>query len=153
MKERGVTNEVVLDSEYDSFMSELGGKAKESTVVTATVAAIAPKKAQTVVHLGSVMTGLPPTAFTPAAPVYAAPIPWMPGVPLPAPTPPPLYTYPTNPYAGYIPQTMSMPSIPYAPAVPMIPVVPLPPVMLPQAPPPPPEELQPGDQYSMNEMD
>lgn len=107
LKEKGSTNEVVLDSEYDSFISELGGKAKDSTVTTSTAAALAPKK-QTVIHLGSVMMGQ-------GAP-YMPPVPGF-GMPWGAPAG---YGYPPTPYypPGVPPPMPGVPFTPIGPGVP-----------------------------------
>lgn len=129
MKERGPTNDMILDSEYDSFLSELGSKAKESTVVTATTAAIQPKKQQTIIHLGTVMTGLVPPPATP----WNAPL-----SVVPPPPPPILLPGQPNLYAGYIP-----PPVPAAPYY----QIPSPPVPMP----PPPKPVDPY--ATMNEMD
>lgn len=152
LKEKGPTNELALDSEYDSFLSELGGKAKESTVTTTTAAALAPKK-QTVIHLGSVMTGQP-APFMPPVPGFGAP--W--GVPAG-------FGYPAAPYypAGApAAPTLGVPFTPTGPGVP--PFVPpafpgaVPAVPTPPAPTQPPSSAeappQPEQQYSaLNEMD
>jgi splicing factor 1 len=124
LKERGVTSEAVLDSEYDSLMSELGGKVKAkeaSTIITSSVAAVAPKKQQTVIHMSEIMTGQVAPTPTPATlvqpPPSTAAYGW-PGVP------PPAFGYPAPPYAPFVPAVG-------VPGMPTPPVMPLPPLFVP----------------------
>jgi splicing factor 1 len=89
LKQEGPTNQVTLDTEYDSFMAELtdgpskgaktasdasssssagsskpAGKAGGPIYVAPIVDLVAPRKNQTIIHVTTVMTGLTPPVFS-----------------------------------------------------------------------------------------